>query len=397
LKIFTVNAGSSSIKIKFFDNLSTILSIKIEEIGSTSAKATLKYKDREYRVEDRVIKNHKEAISIIKELYHKADLANLLRDLDIIAHRVVHGGDRYSKALLLSKDSIESIKSFNHLAPLHNPINILAIESFFQEFPTTPQVAIFDTAFHQSMDRVSYSYPLPKDIIEQGKIRRYGFHGISYAYTTKEASKVLNIAQDKINLISLHLGNGASITAIKDGKSVDTSMGMTPLAGLVMGTRCGDIDVSILTYMMKMGYSIEEIENILNYQSGLKALSGTNNIEEITKRYLSGDEVAIDTINTYIHSIIKYIGSYAILLDRVDGIVFFAGVGENSSLIRELIIKKISHLLKTQLNQELNSKKITKPTIISSSKSHIPLLVIPTNEELQMAIEAQEYITQKSV
>ena len=386
MHILTINAGSSSLKAKYFEDLESVASILIEEIGSSSSKATLNYNSQTFSI-TRYIPTHKEAIKATKELFDKAGISDKLLGLDAIAHRVVHGASLYYKPTRITPQVIKDLKSISHLAPLHNPVNIEAIEIFAKEFTSTPQVAIFDTAFHHTIPSYAHTYALPQDITNKYHIQRYGFHGISYAYTTHKASELLDIAQDSINLISLHLGNGASITAIKDGKSVDTSMGMTPLAGLVMGSRCGDIDVGIIPYLASQGYSIEQIDDILNHQSGLMALFGSNDIRLITQEYYNHNPQAIKTLQIYTYEIVKYIGSYLAVLPKVDAIVFSGGVGENSSLIRELVIKQLS-CLNIQLDSKANETSSPLPRLISSPSSSIAVAVIPTNEELQMARES---------
>lgn len=382
MHILTINAGSSSLKAKYFSNFQEIVSILIEEISSDSSKATLKYNFQTFSIIQN-IPTHKEALTVMEQLFKKANISDKLLNLDIIAHRIVHGGALYYKPTRITPKVITKLKSISQLAPLHNPINIKVIEIFLHKF-NVAQFAIFDTAFHHTIPRYASSYAIPDNISKQYHIKKYGFHGISYAYITYQISKFLNISQENINVIALHLGNGASITAIKDGKSIDTSMGITPLSGLIMGSRCGDIDASIIPYLASHGYDIDKIDDILNHQSGLKSLCGTNDFRKISQMYYDNNPQAIKAIDMYVYKIVKYIGSYAILLDRIDAIVFSGGIGENSSLLRELVINKIPSFLNTTLDKDKNNQKINTPTFISTHSSHIPIVVIPTNEELQM-------------
>jgi len=370
MNILTINAGSSSLKVQYFENLIPVALLKVEEIGQAISKISFRY-GKNSTITTKHIFDHQQAIIILEKLFEDAQLLDTLNSLDAIAHRVVHGGEKYHKPTLITPQVIKDLKSINTLAPLHNPISVQNIENFAKRYTTIPQFAVFDTAFHHTIPLYAYTYALPKYTNSKQHLRKYGFHGISYAYTTTRAAKLLKKPQNKLNLISLHLGNGASITAIKDGKSIDTSMGLTPLSGLIMGSRCGDIDASVVTYLLSQGYSQKDIGEILNNKSGLTALCGTNDIKEITKRYQDNDSKAINAIDTYIYQITKYIGSYYIILKDIDAIVFSGGIGENSSFIRELILKQISHLI--------NDKSIE-------------ILVIPTNEEFQMAKEVQSHI-----
>jgi len=388
MNILTINAGSSSLKSKYFQDQKSIISLLIQEINSPSSQATLHYNNQTYTIK-KPIQCHTQAISILQELYNQANLSHKLQQLDAIAHRVVHGGDIFYQPTLIDKQVIDTLKSISHLAPLHNPINIEAIEIFANQFSNIAQVAIFDTAFHHSIPAYASTYALPQDITSKHHIKRYGFHGTSYAYTTTQASKLLQIPQNNINLISMHLGNGASITAILNGKSIDTSMGMTPLAGLVMGSRCGDIDAAIIPYLHTQGYDVNKIDDILNHQSGLVALCGTNDMREIESSYHQNNPKAIQAIDIYTYQIAKYIGSYATILGDIDAIVFSGGIGENSSFIRAKIIDRVSTLLNLEIDQSKNTQPTTTPTIISTNNSSIPIAIIPTDEELQMAVEVE--------
>ncbi len=337
MKIAVINAGSSSLKFKLFDTQTQeiLKSVNIEHIGEDGA----------------VFSNHHEALEGI-------DIDFSL--LDAIGHRVVHGGEKFKESILIDSEVIDEIDKLSDLAPLHNPANLEGILVAKKKAPRTPQIAVFDTAFHSTMPKVAFMYALDYEMYEKHKIRRYGFHGTSHSFISKEAAKFLNRDINEINLITLHLGNGASACAIENGKSIDTSMGFTPLEGLVMGSRSGDIDPSIVLYMQReLGLSLDEVDKSLNKNAGLLGICGENDVRNILD---SKDEKAKLALDMMIRRIQKYIGSYMALLGRVDAIVFSGGIGENSVYIRD---------------------KVLESEMFSGVKS----LVIKTNEELEIANE----------
>ncbi|MCD6191441.1 MAG: acetate kinase [Sulfurimonas sp.] len=337
MKIAVINAGSSSLKFKLFDmqTQKVLKSINIEHIGEEGA----------------AFSNHHEALESI-------DIDFL--SLDAIGHRVVHGGEEFRESVLIDERVIKIIDKLSSLAPLHNPANLEGILVAKQKAPSTPQIAAFDTAFHSTMPKVAFMYALDYEMYEKYKIRRYGFHGTSHAFISKEAAKILNRDVSELNLITLHLGNGASACAIKSGKSIDTSMGFTPLEGLVMGSRSGDIDPAIVLYMQReLGLSVDEVDKSLNKESGLLGICGENDVRDILN---SKDEKAKLALEMMIRRIQKYVGAYMALLGRVDAIVFSGGIGENSSYVREKVLE-------------------------SQMFSGIKFLVIKTNEELEIANE----------
>jgi len=343
MKIAVINSGSSSLKFKLFDmNTKEVLnSIFIEHIGENNSE----------------IKNHLEALQSIDIDF---------KSLDAIGHRVVHGGEKFHSPTIIDKKVIAKIKELIPLAPLHNPANLDGILVARKKAPNLPQIAVFDTAFHFNMPQEAYMYALPYEMYEKHKIRRYGFHGTSHSYISKETSKVLKKDIKKLNLITLHLGNGASICAIQKGISIDTSMGFTPLEGLIMGSRSGDIDPAIIFYMQKeLNLNINEIDDILNKKSGLIGICGQNDIREIIQ---SNDEKAKLALKMMTRRIKKYIGAYQAILGHVDAIVFSGGIGENSKYIREKILE----------NLNLTSK----------------VLVIKTDEELEIAMQCKKILTQ---
>lgn len=337
MKIAVINSGSSSLKFKLFemDREEVLKSVLIENIGEEG-----------YR-----FKNHHEALESID-----VDFSTF----DAIGHRVVHGGELFNEATLIDKDVLKEIDKLSSLAPLHNPANVEGIVVASQKAKNIPQIAVFDTAFHSTMPKESYLYALNLDMYEKHNIRRYGFHGTSHSFVTKKASKILQKDINKLNLITLHLGNGASICAIQNGKSIDTSMGFTPLEGLIMGTRSGDIDPAIVFYMQReLGMSVDEVDKELNKKSGLLGICGDNDVRNIIE---SDDEKSKLALTMMIRRIQKYIGSYMAILGDIDAIVFTGGIGENSQYIRERI---------------LESKLFEKREV----------LVIKTDEELEIANE----------
>lgn len=364
-KILVINSGSSSIKYRLFDirpnhkkneSLYRVLQKGlIEKIGQKGSP----------------VKNHKEGIRLLLDELVNGKNARLknLDEISAIGHRVVHGGVQFKKPTVVNKTVVDKIKECIALAPLHNPANLAGILACQELLPHVKQVAVFDTAFHQSLPPHAYIYGLPYEYYEKYGLRKFGFHGTSHNYVAHEASKILKRSLHTLNLITCHLGNGCSITAIKDGKSVDTSMGFTPLEGLVMGTRCGDIDpASVIFLSEKEHISLNEIDHVLNYRSGLKGISGlTNDMREIKKAAKRGHRRARLALDIFAYRIKKYIGGYAAVLGRVDAVVFTAGIGENEKDIRRRILKGLFGFL---------NRRKTK------------VLVIPTNEELMIAKQA---------
>ncbi|MCW8838337.1 MAG: acetate kinase [Thiovulaceae bacterium] len=330
MKLAVINSGSSSLKFKLFDmrDESVIFQLNLEEITS-----------------------HVDAINkVIEEL---SNLGVSFYDLDVIGHRVVHGGEKFKKATLVTDEVIKEIDKLSLLAPLHNPANLQGIISVKQVAPELKQYAVFDTAFHSTMPKEAFLYALPYEMYEKYGIRRYGFHGTSHFYIAKEAAKKLNKALNEINIISMHLGNGESICAIENGKSIDTSMGFTPLEGLIMGTRSGDIDPAIVLYLQRtLGYDISEMDNILNKKSGLKGICGQSDVRAIIQADDEKSKLALDMM---VRRVRKYVGAYMSLMDRVDALVFTGGIGEHSAYIRDRISKNIDiqNIFVIDTNEEL--------------------------------------------
>ncbi len=348
MKILVLNSGSSSIKYKLFDKQTL-----------TELKSGIKEE----------VKDHKEGIDRILNKLQEEHLIDDPKDIFCVGHRVVHGGDFFDSATLIDEAVIEKIEILCELAPLHNPANLEGIKAVKNILPNTPQIAVFDTAFHQTIPECASFYPLPYEYYEKYHIRKYGFHGTSHQFVASQAAKQLGKQLDQCNLITLHLGNGASACAIKNGRSIDTSMGFTPLEGLMMGTRCGDIDGSLVFYLEeKLGCSRDEINTILNKKSGFKGLCGTSDLREVLKLIEKGNSHAKLALDIFIYRIKKYIGSYLMILENVDAIVLTGGIGEHSQLVREEIYS-------------------------STDKFDLVHLTIATNEELAIAQQSLEVLS----
>ncbi len=392
MKILVLNAGSSSLKWKLFemDPNSVIASGLIEGISEYYSSFTLSYLDKELKVEH-AIADHNEAFTLLFETLSTQNIINIEDDLDAIAHRVVHGGELFSDPTLINSSVLAQLRSLNPLAPLHNPANILGIEITSKLAPQIPNIAVFDTAFHQSMPEHAYLYALPTELYTKHHIRRYGFHGTSHHFVALSVARIHNTPLEELNLITLHLGNGASACAIKNGKSVDTSMGFTPLEGLVMGTRCGDIDPAIVTYLMeRLSLNAKEVDKLLNRESGLKGICHDNDLRTIIQRAADGNKQARLALKIFTYRIKKYIGSYIAVLGHVDAIVFTGGIGEHAPLIRTMVLEDLDEAFGILLDETKNSN--SSESAIHQQGSRIKLYVIPTNEELQIAIESTNLI-----
>ncbi|MDY0120599.1 MAG: acetate kinase [Sulfurimonas sp.] len=391
MKIAVINSGSSSIKFKLFHHhsLDLLAHIHVEKIGEFSSTTTLSFKGQK-KVTTSILKDHQEGLEQIASLLAKEHILDDFCSLDLMAHRVVHGGEYFSDATFVTADVIEKIKELIPLAPLHNKANLEGIKISMQKAPQVPQVAVFDTAFHETMPKEAFMYALKHSMYDEHKIRRYGFHGSSHAYVLGEAAKFLQKDVDTLNIITLHLGNGSSACAIQNGKSIDTSMGFTPLEGLVMGTRSGDIDPAVVVYMQRvLGLSVDEVDRILNEESGLMGICEIKDVRTILEQE---DEASMLAIAMMVRRIKKYIGAYMALLGRVDAIVFTGGIGENSAVIRQRVLEDLG--FGVALDKEQNDQNATR---ISISKSSIELLVIKTDEELEIAKESLKLLEQKPI
>lgn len=394
-KILVINCGSSSLKYEVWE-MPTQKSLGkglIERIGEANAfiKQT---SERGVYSRQTGIPNHADAVKMLLNALTDAEFGIIedIKEIAVIGHRVVHGGEKYANSVLIDKDVIKAIEENIEIAPLHNPPNLMGINILTELMPTTPQVAVFDTAFHQTLPPSAYLYGLPREFYNQYKIRRYGFHGTSHRFVANKALHLMKRSAENTNLITCHLGNGASITAIEHGKSIDTSMGFTPLEGLLMGTRSGDIDPSIIFYLMDRGYSAKDLSNILNKKSGLLGVSEiSNDLRDLEKSAEEGNQNAIEALNIYSYRIRKYIGSYSANLVKVDGLVFTGGIGENGVKMRERIchnLENIGIFMDFNQNAHLGSKE----GIVSTPYSPVTIMVIPTNEELQIAIDSYEIV-----
>jgi acetate kinase len=394
MKILVFNAGSSSLKWKLFEmeSASVIASGLIEEIAEHRSVFHLHYRDRD-RESVQVIADHEEAFSLLFQTFKKENIIDIAHDLDAIGHRVVHGGEKFFKPTLIDDKVLDELKTLNRLAPLHNPANVLGIELTFGHTPQVPNIAVFDTAFHHDMPEHAFLYALPISLYKKYHIRRYGFHGTSHHYVAQEAAKALNAPLETLNLITLHLGNGASACAIKNGKSVDTSMGFTPLEGLIMGSRCGDLDPAIVLYLIEnLHLTAQETDTLLNTESGLKGICNENDLRTIVQRTKNGDKQAGLALEMFVYRIKKYIGSYIAVLGRVDAIVFTGGIGEHAALVRSMILTDLGEAFGIALDTDLNTYEIHAAHALHQESSRIKLYVIPTDEEFAIAKECAELI-----
>jgi acetate kinase len=398
MKVLIINSGSSSIKYQLFDmtDNTVLASGLLEQIGEAQSRLIHQTRNPAGEMEEIAqsapIANHQQGFQIIGDVLRDSGAMQDTSELFGIGHRVVHGGEAFHRPTLIDEEVIATIRQLNPLAPLHNPANLIGIEAALEQAPQVPQVAVFDTAFHQSIPVHAYRYALPKELYDRHYIRRYGFHGTSHYYIAKQAAIYLKRPLDSLNLITLHLGNGASVTAIENGSSVDTSMGLTPLEGLIMGTRSGDIDPAIVFFLQReTGKSRDEIESLLNNASGLKGICGANDMRQIMQRAKAGDNLARLAIDMYCYRIKKYIGAYCAILGRVDALVFTGGIGENAVDIRARACRKLDHL-GIAVDQTKNNTRSNEICEIQNSNSSVKMLVIRTNEELEIAQQTVERI-----
>jgi len=396
LKVLVINCGSSSLKYQLIETKEDRLMAKglVERIGIEGSVITHETIGKDKVKTEENMKDHKDAIKhVVTHLTDgKTGAIASMDEIEAVGHRVVHGGEKFSESVLINDEVLKTIEECSDLAPLHNPPNITGIKAAMEMMPGVPMVAVFDTSFHQTMPESSYIYALPYEYYEKYKVRRYGFHGTSHRYIAERAADFLRVDKDKLNVISCHLGNGGSLCAIENGKSVDTSMGFTPLEGLVMGTRCGDIDPAIVTYIMeKENLSLADINNVMNKKSGYLGISGVSSdsrdIEEAAEKGNKRAQLALDV---FAKRVKKYIGAYYAEMGRVDAIVFTAGIGENSKTTRKDIINGLE-CFGVKLDEELNNTGKGE-RVISTEDSKIKVLVIPTNEELMIARDTNEIV-----
>lgn len=397
MKVLVLNSGSSSIKYKLIDmNSKEVLAQGgIEKIGLKDSFLKLTLPDGKKKILEKDIPEHATGIEfILKTLIHpEYGAIRSLDEIDAVGHRVVHGGERFSKSVRINKEVIDQVKACNDLAPLHNPANLKGISAITAELPDVPQVAVFDTAFHQTMPDYAYLYAIPHELYEKYGVRRYGFHGTSHRYVSERVCQFLGVKPEGLKIITCHIGNGASITAIKDGKSVDTSMGMTPLEGLMMGTRSGDIDAGAVTFIMeKEGLNTTGVSNLLNKKSGVLGIFGaSSDMRELEAACAAGVPKALLAEKMYFYRIRKYIGAYAAALGGVDIIVFTGGVGENQASCREGACEGLE-FMGVNIDKKFNATVRGQEAIVSATDSRVKVVVIPTDEELMIASDTMEIL-----
>lgn len=398
MRILVLNSGSSSIKYQLFEmrDRSVLARGAAERIGETGSRLVHRELDGAEQIDsDPSLIDHGVAIDRITTILSESGVLSDGEGLAGIGHRVVHGGETFFEPTRIDDDVVSVIRNLSNLAPLHNPANLVGIEVARKRRPDLPQVAVFDTAFHRSMPPHAYHYAIPREWYEKHGVRRYGFHGTSYAYVAREAAAFLGRSPEELNLIVLHLGNGASACAIAGGNSIDTSMGLTPLEGLVMGTRSGDLDPALIFHVARQsGASLDEIDKALSSRSGLEGLCGSADLRDALAREQDGDEQAAIAVGVYVYRIRKYIGAYTAALGRLDALVFTAGVGENSSEIRGRICEGLGVLgievdpERNPIRNDVHSKAGPQdPRAIHAEGSRVDVLVVPTNEELEIALQ----------
>lgn len=396
MKVLVINCGSSSLKFQLINSEDDSVLAKglCERIGLEGSRLVYNKASQEKEIINEDMPNHKRAVElVIAALTDKnKGVIESLKDVDAVGHRIVHGGEKFAKSVLIDDEVIKAIEECNELAPLHNPANLIGIKSCRELMPDTPMVAVFDTAFHQTMPAKAYLYGLPYKYYEDYKVRRYGFHGTSHGFVSAKTAQLLGKPYEELKTIVCHLGNGASICAVANGKSVDTSMGLTPLEGLIMGTRSGSIDPAIVEFLAnKENKTVEEVMNILNKESGVLGLSGIgSDFRDIMEAMEKGDKRAGLTIEAYCYQVVKYIGAYTAAMNGVDAIAFTAGLGENNSYIRKEICSYLRYL-GVKIDDKQNEKR-GEDVIISTEDSKVKVLVVPTNEELKIAKETLEQI-----
>ena len=397
MNILVINCGSSSLKFQLIDAETEKLIAKglCERIGIDGSKISYTPIGGSKEETETPMENHTDAIRLVLDAltHEKTGVVKSLDEISAVGHRIVHGGEKFAEATIIDEEVIAAITECNDLAPLHNPANLIGIAACKELMPDTPMVAVFDTAFHQTMPEKAYMYGLPYEYYEKYKVRRYGFHGTSHSYVSKKAAEVLGKNYEDLKIIVCHLGNGASVSAVKNGKCVDTSMGLTPLEGLIMGTRSGDIDPAIMEFIAhKESKNIDEVMSVLNKKSGVLGLSGiSSDFRDIEAGYLKGDKKAVLAMETFVYKVAKYIGSYVAAMNGVDVICFTAGVGENGPIVRRLICDNYLGYLGITLDEEANNKR-GEDIVITTPESKTLVMTIPTNEELAIARETYRLV-----
>ncbi len=388
MKVLVINAGSSSIKYQLYQMPESEILAKgmVERIGDNASQLSHRYRGKTHS-QAHPVPDHEAGMELILETLvdTKIGVIKSIEEIEAVGHRVVHGGEEFTGSVIITEAVIRSIEKFSDLAPLHNPPNLTGIRAAQGKLPQSVQVACFDTAFHSTIPEVAYTYALPYKMYEKFRIRRYGFHGTSHRYVARRAAAMLDVGKYDFDGITCHLGNGCSITAIRHGKSIDTSMGLTPLEGLVMGTRSGDFDPAILFYLAEKGYDFDTLKALCNTQSGMLGISGySNDMRTLLSAASEGNARAKLAIEVFCYRVRKYIGAYAAVLDRLDALVFTGGIGENAATVREQICQGMT-TLGIRIDPKKNQKIAGRETDISDAESTVKILVIPTNEELAIA------------
>ncbi|MBA4602606.1 acetate/propionate family kinase [Thermoactinomyces mirandus] len=397
MKILVINCGSSSIKYQLFDMTeeTVLASGLVEKIGTESAIIKHKVPGREEKIITAEILDHRVGMKKVLDLLMDPEegVISSADEVTAVGHRVVHGGEDFSGSVIIDEAVRQALRRNIDLAPLHNPPNLLGIDAAQEQLPHAVHVGVFDTAFHQTMPDYAYMYAIPNVLYRKYKIRRYGFHGTSHKYVSEKAAKFVGKPLEDLKIISCHIGNGASITAVQNGKSVDTSMGMTPLEGLMMGTRCGDIDPAVVPFVItKEDLTLSEVNSMMNRHSGLLGVSGVSgDMREVTEAMENGNDQARLAIDMYVYKIKKTIGAYVAAMNGIDILLFTAGVGENASMIRERVCEGLT-CFGIKLNRALNEERSKEVRRISTPESKVDVLVVPTNEELMIAKETKKLV-----
>ena len=392
-KILSVNAGSSSLKFQLLEMPAQTVITKglVERIGFEDGVFNIKFEDQ--KIEKVLpIKDHSVAVHLLLEALLDLKIVSSYDEISGVGHRVVHGGEKFDRSVVVTPEVLAEIEALSELAPLHNPANALGIKAFMKELPHAVSVAVFDTAFHQTMDKDAYLYPVKYDWYTKYGVRKYGFHGTSHQYVAERCAELLEKPLAETKIITIHIGNGGSLSAVKGGHSVDTTMGFTPLAGIMMGTRSGDVDPAVLPFVMeKENLTIDQAVNALNKESGLYGVSGvSSDMRDILKLVAEGDERGTIAFNLFIKLICDYVGSYFIYLGGVDAIVFTAGIGENSIPVRKAVVERLG-ALGIQLDEQVNNV-MGEEALISTADSKIKVFAIPTNEELMIAKDTYAFV-----
>ena len=398
MKILVLNCGSSSIKYKLYEMTTKEVLAQggIEKLGLPDSFLKFKMPDGSKKTIEKNMPEHTVGVQLIFDTLTNPEYGCIksLSEIDAVGHRLVHGGEKFNTSVVITPEVIEQMKACTDLAPLHNPANLKGVAAVSAILPDVPQVGVFDTAFHQTMPAHAYMYALPYEYYTQYGVRRYGYHGNSHRYVSRRACEFLGIDYEKTKIITVHVGGGGSITAIKDGKSIDTSMGLTPVEGLVMGTRSGDVDLGAITYLMdKLGLSVADLNTIINKKSGVLGVSGvSSDMRDIEDAIAKGNERAKLALDMFEYRLLKYIGAYTAALNGVDLIVFTGGIGENQVITREYICKGLNYL-GVKFNKELNAKTRGEEVEISTPDSKVRVVVIPTDEELTIATDTMNLVT----